>query len=140
MREMVDTAGLQEQIDIDSAGTGAWHVGEPADGRSADKAREYDIELTSRARQFVREDFERFDYLLAMDASNYKNMQSLAPDAKAKAKVYMFRSFDPKSDDDASVPDPYYGAGDGFEAVFQICRDACAGLLEHIRKTDMTHQ
>lgn len=137
MHSLVDAAGLAAEIEIDSAGTGAWHVGEPADARSRDKARQHGVELTSRARQFVHEDFANFDYLLAMDINNYRDMRQLASDAIAAKKVRMFRFFDPASENDDSVPDPYYGSGDGFEHVFQICHAACTGLVQHIRKNDL---
>ena len=135
MLHLVEKHDLGEHMHIDSAGTGAWHAGEGADPRSFDKAKERGVHLPSIARQFVREDFERFDFILAMDQSNYSNILTLAPHDDAKARVYMFRSFDPDSSAEASVPDPYHGGAKGFDEVFDICEAACLGLLEHIRKT-----
>lgn len=142
MRKLVADAGLTDQISIDSAGTGDWHVGEPRDRRSSDVGRRRGIPLAGRARHFVSDDFARFDLVLAMDRQNHANLLRLAPDPEARAKVFLLRSFDPAvagrsggAAGDDEVPDPYYGGPDGFEAVFDICLAACAGLLAHVRRT-----
>ena len=85
------------------------------------------------ARQFKRGDFARFDFVLAMDGDNYRTLYRMAPDDEARDKIHLFRSFDPASERDADVPDPYYGGDDGFDRVFDICEAACRGLLERIR-------
>jgi protein-tyrosine phosphatase len=83
----------------------------------------------------VPADFARFDYVLAMDRQNHANLLKLAPDAGARAKVHLLRSFAPNvRDGDDEVPDPYYGGAEGFDQVFDICLDACRGLLEQLRK------
>ena len=82
----------------------------------------------------VAKDFEFFDYVVAMDRSNLNDLLRLAPDDAGQAKVVLFRNYDPDSPRDADVPDPYYGEGDGFEAVIDVCEAACRGLLQHIRK------
>lgn len=130
--ELIDEAGLDHAIEVDGAGTSAWHVGETPDGRSAAAARRHGVTLRGRARQFVVEDFERFDYIVAMDRANRRDLLALAPDAAAAAKVSLLRDHDPLADG-PDVPDPYYGAGDGFERVFQICRAGGRGLLAAIR-------
>jgi protein-tyrosine phosphatase len=139
MRRLVAEAGLEERIDIDSAGTAAYHADESADARSADTARERGVVLTSIARQFVEWDFERFDYVLAMDRENRDNLHALARDSQAADRVALLRSFcaesDPSDDREADVPDPYYGGPRGFDDVFDICESACRGLLAHIRQT-----
>jgi len=147
MVRRVADAGLADRIEVDSAGTGAWHVGEPADRRSAAEARRRGIELTSRARQFHPGDFERFDLVVAMDRRNYTDLLDLAPAVHRGDRVTLLRTFDPvlglvgaDPDDhrrvDLDVPDPYYGEGDGFARVFDIVDAACAGLLDHLVATD----
>lgn len=131
---LVQQAGLAEGFVIDSAGTGGYHVGEEPDPRTLRTARARGVHLPSRARKFEAHDFSRFDYVLAMDGENLRVLQALAPDAEAQAKVRLLRSFDADSPSGAGVPDPYYGAGDGFERVFDICMAACRGFLLHVSK------
>lgn len=134
MRHLVREAGLGDRIQIDSAGTGGWHVGEPRDRRSSAVGKQRGIPLGGRARQFVAADFSRFDYVLAMDRQNLASLLALAPDEAARAKVRLLRSFEPNGGDgDPDVPDPYYGGPDGFDQVFDICEAACRGLLAEIR-------
>ena len=90
--------------------------------------------LESRARQFTRADFERFDYVLVMDESNREHLTALAPDAAARAKIHLLRAFDPNAPPEAPVPDPYHGGPDGFELVLDLCEAACQGLIEHLRR------
>jgi protein-tyrosine phosphatase len=136
MRGLVAGAGLEEEIVIDSAGTGAWHVGNPPDRRASAAARARGLELTGSARQVTPEDFERFDLLLAMDADNASDLRALAPDPDARAKVRLLREFDGRAGSesvgDLDVPDPYYGGEDGFEDVLDLVEAACAGLLAQI--------
>jgi protein-tyrosine phosphatase len=132
MLHLVREAGRAHEFEIDSAGTSEYHVGEEPDPRSMAAARARGVHLPSRARQFLAEDFARFDYVLAMDVQNQRNLLGLAPDAGARAKIHLLRSFDAHSPAGAGVPDPYYGAGDGFERVFDICSAACRGLLAHL--------
>jgi protein-tyrosine phosphatase len=135
MRHLVAEAALSDRVVIDSAGTGDWHVGETRDKRSLEVGRRRGIPLSGRARHFQEADFARFDYVLAMDRQNHANLLRLAPDAEARAKVHLLRSFDPavqRGDDE--VPDPYFGGAEGFDRVFDICLDACRGLLAHLRR------
>jgi protein-tyrosine phosphatase len=122
--------GDRTDIEIDSAGTGDWHVGELADPRTREAARTRGIDLTHRARQFVRADFDRFDLVLAMDAANLKTLHAMRGD-RATPDLRLFRSFDPTAPRGAEVPDPYSGGRDGFEIVLDQCERACAGLLAH---------
>ena len=122
------------EIEIDSAGTGDWHVGEPPDRRAKAAARRRGVALAGCARAVVPKDFERFDYVIAMDRVNVLDLSRMAPDEAARAKVFLFRDYDPDSPSGAEVPDPYYGEGDGFETVLDICEAASRGLLQHIRK------
>jgi protein-tyrosine phosphatase len=135
MRELVEEAGLRESIELDSAGTGGWHVGEPPDPRASEAARRRGIVLESVARQVRAEDFDRFDLILAMDGSNERALRKLASDEPSRAKVRLLREFDPASAglEDLDVPDPYYDSQRGFEIVLDQVHAACAGLLEQVR-------
>lgn len=133
MRRLIDEAGLASEIEIDSAGTGAWHVGEPPDERARAAGARRGLELSGHARKVVVEDFERFEYVVAMDCANRRDLHLLAPSEDAKRKVELLRNYDVDSPKDAEVPDPYYGSGDGFERVIDICEAGCRGLLQHIR-------
>ncbi|HEY3970007.1 MAG TPA: low molecular weight protein-tyrosine-phosphatase [Solirubrobacteraceae bacterium] len=137
MRKLVAEAELQDEIGLDSAGTGAWHVGERPDARARAPARARGIELDSVARQVRTDDFERFDLILAMDASNRRALRQLAPDEPAREKVRLLREFDPLSADahDLDVPDPYYDSQRGFEIVLDQVQAACEGLLEYARES-----
>ncbi len=135
MLHLLKEENLTDLIEVDSAGTAAYHVGEPADARSRKTAERRGVPLPSIARAFTPEDFVLFDYILAMDSENYENLLALASCDADRSKVHMMRSFDPASDPGASVPDPYYGGDGGFEDVFDICQEACKGLLAHVRAT-----
>ncbi len=134
MQHLIEQAGLADHIELDSAGTGAYHVGEQADARSRATARNRGLRLTSISRQVTRGDFDRFDYVVAMDQSNYDDLMSLASDDAQRSKVHMFRAFDPASADDDGVPDPYYGGPRGFDDVFDICDAAAKGMLDYLRQ------
>jgi protein-tyrosine phosphatase len=127
MRRLVREQGLEEQIEIDSAGTGGWHVGAPPDARATEAARRRGTELDGAARRFDPADFERFDLILAMDAENRRDLLAIAPDDEARAKVRMFRA------GDLDVPDPYYGGDDGFDEVLDLVEEAARDLLAEIR-------
>ena len=135
MRHVVREEGLEDRIEIDSAGTGGWHVGAPPDERATAAARERSIVLEGAARKFSPGDFHRFDLILAMDDENRRDLLALAPDDEARAKVRMLREFDPASDGfaDLDVPDPYYGGEDGFEQVLDLVEAATRGLLDDLR-------
>jgi protein-tyrosine phosphatase len=135
MRALVSREGLAEHIELDSAGTGAWHVGSPPDRRASQTARTRGIALEGTARQVRVQDFHDFDVLVAMDRENLRELRRQAPGEEERAKVRLLREFDPASvsSGELDVPDPYYGAGDGFERVFELVYAACEGLLEQIR-------
>jgi protein-tyrosine phosphatase len=133
MRDIVAQAGLSGSIEVDSAGTGDWHIGEPADPRSIAAAKRRGFELTGRARQFREPDWATFDYVIAMDRSNYDILLDSAPDGAAEKKLSLLRSFDPASPPNSDVPDPYY-TRDGFDEVIDLCVAACGSLLEHLRR------
>jgi protein-tyrosine phosphatase len=134
MRALVRDAGLEDRIELDSAGTGAWHVGNPPDERATAAARERGIVLEGAARQVERSDFAEFDLIVAMDASNLADLRRIAPDEAARAKVRLLREFDPPADGGLDVPDPYHGGRRGFEDVFDLVQSACAALLAQLRE------
>lgn len=131
MLHLLEQNGLSEQVHVDSAGTAAYHIGKRADERSARHAARRGIDLPSRGRQFQEEDFEKFDYVLAMDANNFSSLKTLARERHAE-RLFLLRDFDPASGKGSSVPDPYYGGADGFEEVLDQCYAACQGLLDHL--------
>jgi len=116
---------------IDSAGTAAYHVGEPANSKSQITANQYGVRLPSKARKFEYSDFEKFDLILAMDSSNLYNLSFLDHHNHYNEKVFMMRDFDP-SPGDGDVPDPYYGGMNGFEAVYRIVERSCDSLLDKL--------
>ena len=132
MKKLVDDAQLSARIAVESAGTGAYHVGEPADRRSAAEALRRGIELCGRARQFAAEDFERFDYVVAMDRRNLGFLKRLAHTPDHLSKLSLLRAHDPDSlaQQAEDVPDPYFE--DNFDHVFDICQAGCVGLLAAI--------
>ncbi|POF32661.1 low molecular weight protein-tyrosine-phosphatase [Roseibium marinum] len=123
-RSLVGEAGLSERFTIDSAGTGAWHIGNPPDPRSIDIAAKYGIDLSAqRARQVVPADFTRFDTILAMDADNLSTLRSGTSSGTARIRLLLG---DPPMD----VPDPYFGGPDGFEHVYRLVRSGCEQFLD----------
>jgi protein-tyrosine phosphatase len=140
MRALVAEAGLEHEIEVDSAGTGAWHVGEAPDERATQAAAARGIALTGAARQVSARDFDDFDFLVAMDRSNLGVLWELAPSEEARSKARLLREFEPGVDGAArgrglDVPDPYYGGARGFDEVLDIVEAGCRGLLDHIRET-----
>ena len=129
--EAASEAGID--IEVDSAGTGAYHVGEPPDERMRRAAAEAGLSISGRARQFEPADFDRFDLIVVMDRANLRDVVAQAPDPDAIDRVRLFRSFDPTADPaDLDVPDPYYGGADGFAQVVGMVRRAAAGLVSGI--------
>lgn len=132
MSQLVDEAGLRGAIEVDSAGTGGWHVGDPPDQRAVAEAHRRGIAMTSRARKFHQRDLDGFDLVVAMDRSNQRDLHELARTADHHGKIVLLRSFDPASDE-PDVPDPYYGGSGGFTEVFDLVDAACRGLLEQLK-------
>jgi protein-tyrosine phosphatase len=125
--------GVLDRFNVDSCGTGGWHIGERADPRSLAVAARHGVALPSIARQLAPDDPARFSWLIAMDRANARTLLQAggAPD-----RVRLMRSFDPAlagaADDQLDVPDPYHWEGDGFEEVYQMLDRACAGLLDSL--------
>jgi protein-tyrosine phosphatase len=132
MNKLVKRAGLENEIECDSAGTIAYHEGEPADARMKRHAISRGYRLTSISRRFKEIDFENFDYIIAMDESNYNDLHSFDYSKKYENKIFMMTDFT-KNGNYREVPDPYYSGPEGFELVLDILEDACAGLLEEIK-------
>lgn len=128
MLHQVQGLGLDAKVELDSAGTAAYHVGDRPDRRSIAAAARRGIDLPGVARQFVASDFERFDYVLAMDEDNLADLRKLLGGRKHSG-LRLFRSFDATAPSGASVPDPYYGGERGFEEVLDQCERAAKGLL-----------
>jgi len=132
MRRLVADAGLGARIEVDSAGTGDWHVGEAPDERAQRAAgrRGYDLSVL-RARQIGADDFERFDFIVAMDDANVTALRQACPGARHD-RIRLLMDFAPQPASRVVV-DPYFGGAAGFETVLDQCEAACAGLLDVLR-------
>lgn len=127
-------AGLSDLVEVDSAGTAAWHVGKQPDLRSQEAARKRDYDLSHlRARQAIAGDFLEFDYVLAMDYENLENLKSIVPadqDIKSEPELFLEKY---SSLGLIEVPDPYYGGDSGFESVLDMVENACDNLILDIQ-------
>ncbi|MBB2496406.1 low molecular weight protein-tyrosine-phosphatase [Aquipseudomonas ullengensis] len=129
-RQRLREAGLEELVQVDSAGTGDWHVGKAPDGRSQQAAAQRGYDLSAlRGRQVTAEDFSRFDLVLAMDHDNLARLQALRPAGGAELDLFL-RRYQLELDE---VPDPYYGGADGFAQVLDLIEQASAALLVEIK-------
>jgi low molecular weight protein-tyrosine phosphatase len=132
-REHAQRAGLLDELRIESAGIGDWHVGQAPDNRAITHARRRGYDLTGlRARQVTRDDFARFDFILAMDRRNLRDLKALCP-PDYNGCLGLFLDFAPHVGL-REVPDPYYGGADGFETVLELTERASEGLLAHVRR------
>jgi protein-tyrosine phosphatase len=132
LRAMARAAGLGERLLVDSAGVAGYHVGEPPDPRSQAHARRRGYELSGlRARQVVEADFERFDWLLAMDRGHLRELRDRAPDG-ATARLALLLDFAGAGAAGCDVPDPYDGGPDDFERVLDLVEAGCAGVLRQL--------
>ena len=130
-RHEAQRRGVAHKYEVDSAGIGSWHVGEPPDPRMRRVAQRHGLEYDHRARQFHPHDFDRFDLIVAMDRDNWTHLMALAAGRpEAQRKIRLLREFDPQSDGDLDVPDPYYDDLEAFEAVYQIIARSVRGLLD----------
>jgi protein-tyrosine phosphatase len=132
-RKLIQGEGLHEHIEIDSAGTHAYHIGEPPDPRAQEAAARRGVDLSQlRGRKATASDIEVFDYVLAMDRENYQHLVSISPDHLSD-RVRLFLEFASSRPED-EVPDPYFGGSGGFERVLDMVEEAAAGLLADIRR------
>ena len=130
---LLEKKRLTDGFIVDSAGTGSWHIGKKADSRMRIAAERRDINISSRARQITRKDFEEFNYILAMDDSNFRNIKDLQNKTSSNyfpsiKKIQSFRSVF----NEQEVPDPYFGGDEGFDYVLDILEDSVSGFLESI--------
>jgi protein-tyrosine phosphatase len=125
MRHLLAERGLQHEVEVQSAGTGAWHAGSPPDARSSRAAAARGITLAGAARQVTRSDFEDFDLLVAMDRDNLADLRAIAPPG-TEHKLRLLLA------DGRDVPDPYYGGPHGFENVLDLVETACEQLLDEL--------
>ncbi len=132
-RKLLADHGLQQQVEVDSAGTHAYHIGEPPDERSARAAAQRGIDIRQQcARLVTADDFNRFDYVLAMDSENLSALRALCPPGRDD-RLRLFLSFAPQLKV-TEVPDPYYGGPTGFDRVLDLVEAAGQGLLEDIQR------
>jgi protein-tyrosine phosphatase len=123
MRHAIAQRGLDGAVEVDSAGTGAWHLGAPPDSRAAQAALRRGVTLSGAARRVTPKDFDDFDLVLAMDEENLHDLLAVAP-PHARSRIRKLA--------DVDVPDPYYGGVDGFENVLDLVEDACERLLDEV--------
>tara|TARA_Y100000589_G_scaffold331109_1_gene383306 strand:- start:690 stop:1175 length:486 start_codon:yes stop_codon:yes gene_type:complete len=134
-RKKIKEEGLEDRFLVDSAGTGSWHVGKKADARMRSAAKDRNIDITSKARQINKTDFQKFNYILTMDDSNYKNVTSLKNREKYSDKCIVIKIQEfANTFHEREVPDPYFGGDEGFDNVLDILTDSINGFLDHILK------
>jgi protein-tyrosine phosphatase len=135
LRRLLDEEGMTGLVEVDSAGTARYHVGDRADPRTLAEAARRGIPIDHRARQLTRNELAEWDLVIAMDAQNLGDLRAMA-DPGDLDRLHLLRSFDPAARGSgviADVPDPYYGDEDGFSEMFDLIEPACRGLVEHLQ-------
>ena len=132
-RQYVINQGKADEWKIDSAAIGAWHIGELPDHRMRKAASSHGYELTMRARQVCKADFDRFDYIVVMDEENVRDLQRVAADIEKSKKILRMATFLSAHPGQHTIPDPYYGDERGFHLVIELLEDAVKGLWEKVR-------
>ena len=132
MRELVHHAGRYDEFEIDSAGIGGWHVGQLPDNRMRNHGAQRGYKFDSRARQFSKNDFSHFDYILVMDHDNFRAVSAMAPTPADQIKVRMLTDYLQHPPNACVVPDPYYGGPEEFDYALDLIEDACQGLLNRL--------
>ena len=136
MKQMVyDDAELRGDIVVDSAGIGNWHVGQLPDKRMREHAAARGYNLTSRARQICTEDFDRFDYIFAMDEQNILDLNKLARNNRDREKINNIADYITVHTEYSFVPDPYYGSGKDFDIALDLIEDACCGIMKKLKES-----
>jgi protein-tyrosine phosphatase len=136
LEHRLEQAGLADRVTVTSSGTGGWHTGHPMDERAAATLSAHGYDPSKHvARRFSTDWYAENDLLLAMDQSNRADMHDLKPTVDAAGRLMMFRAFDPEADDDAEVPDPYFGDGEGFELVLAMVERTADVLVDRLRAT-----
>ncbi len=133
MQALVDEEGAAARFTIDSAGTGNYHIGNLPDRRMRIHARRRGYELTHRCRQVRAYDFDDFDIIVAMDASNERNLRRIAPSPEAEAKIVQMAEFVDIASRYDHIPDPYYEGAEGFELVLDLLQSACRNLYDTLK-------
>ncbi len=133
-KHIVQNRGLEAKYEVDSAGTNGYHDGEQADARMRSHAVERGYDLASISRQVKTSDFNEFDYIIAMDDSNVRNLKEFEPTGTLHHKIRKMTDFGRKMDFD-EVPDPYYGGPQGFELVIDLVEDCSEGLLDYLENS-----
>ena len=131
-KQLASEKRIEDNYQVGSAGTSAYHVGEEPDSRMRQIARENGLIYTGRAKQFRRDDFGRFDLIVALDKANRRILQDWAATTDQAKKIHLMREYDPQGGEDLDVPDPYYGGIDGFTTTFEIVYRSCVGLLKEL--------
>lgn len=129
--EALAERGLDGRVYLDSAGIGAWHIGNPPDARMRAAAADVGLRIAGSARQVRAAELDGWDLIVAMDRQNLRDLRAMAPTDDVAGRMRLFRGFEPDADH-AEVPDPYYGGPSGFAEVVRICRSAAAGLADEI--------
>jgi len=133
-KKAIKDAGLENRFEIDSSGTGNYHIGDLPHTITRSVAKERGIVLDHHARQFKGADFGKFDYIMAMDSTNYHDILMHAVSDEDRSRVFLFREFDPEVDGSPDVPDPYFGGQDGFYKVQDIVERTAGGFLQYLRE------
>jgi protein-tyrosine phosphatase len=136
-RHLANEAGVGENYDVDSAGTAAYHIGDSPDSRMRQVAAARGLDYDGSGRQVSAQDFYDFDLIIPMDTSNSADLMALASKPEHREKIHMMREFDSLSEDDPSVPDPYYGGIDGFEQVYDIVERSARELLARLQRDEL---
>lgn len=131
-QHLVNESGFGNYFEIDSAGTSAFHVGQPANSKSRQVAESQGVKLLSRARQFKKSDLDYYDLIIPMDKENHENILAMTDSDDHKEKIRLLREYDPKPEG-GEVPDPYYGGLAGFENVYRIIERSCKQLLDQLK-------
>lgn len=134
MRRIVEKNGLQDLIEVDSAGTSGWHQGELPDERMRFHGERRGYNFCSPARKFRKSDFDDFDYIIVMDEQNLTTVRAMATGSEQTGKIHMMTDFSLHYTHHDYIPDPYYGGASGFELVLDLLEDTCEGLLQTIKK------
>lgn len=129
VRAKAAEAGIE--LTVDSAGTGSWHIGDPPHHQMVAAGHRQGLDVSGRARRFGESDFDRYDVILVMDRSNQRDVLAIAPSLEAKAKVRLFRTYDPASEED-EVPDPYGGPDSGYDRTVEIVTKAAQGFVDSL--------
>lgn len=132
LRRHAEEAGLD--VEVDSSGTGGWHIGDPADHRTVQALRRHGYTSAHSARQFRPIWFTGYDLIVAMDKGHERDLRSQARTEEDRAKIRTLRSFDPKAGSDLDVPDPYYGGKAEFEHVLDLIEAAMPGMIAEIAR------